>query len=71
MTACEQQACAVRKLHVREVAGLMLPYYKDKPQTLNRYPNGINGKTFYQKDVKGKVPAWAPMFKGPATGPRF
>jgi bifunctional non-homologous end joining protein LigD len=40
------------------MAPIMLPYYKDKPQTLNRFPNGIHGKTFYQKDVKGKAPAW-------------
>jgi bifunctional non-homologous end joining protein LigD len=40
----------------------MLPYVKDKPQTLNRYPNGIEGKTFYQKDVKGKAPAWVKTF---------
>jgi bifunctional non-homologous end joining protein LigD len=41
-----------------QVAPLMLPYYKDKPQTLNRFPNGIYGKSFYQKDVTGKVPGW-------------
>jgi bifunctional non-homologous end joining protein LigD len=36
----------------------MLPYMKDRPQTLNRFPNGIYGKSFYQKDVTGKVPSW-------------
>ncbi len=41
-----------------QMAPVMLPYYKDKPQTLNRFPNGIHGKTFYQKDVKGKAPDW-------------
>jgi len=45
-----------------QVAGIMLPYYKDKPQTLNRYPNGILGKAFYQKDVKGKVPDWVETY---------
>jgi bifunctional non-homologous end joining protein LigD len=44
------------------VAPYMLPYVKDKPQTLNRYPNGIEGKTFYQKDVKGKAPEWVETF---------
>jgi bifunctional non-homologous end joining protein LigD len=44
------------------VAPYMLPYVKDKPQTLNRYPNGIEGKTFYQKDVKGKAPDWVKTF---------
>jgi bifunctional non-homologous end joining protein LigD len=45
-----------------QVAPYMLPYVKDKPQTLNRYPNGIEGKTFYQKDVKGKAPEWVKPF---------
>jgi bifunctional non-homologous end joining protein LigD len=40
----------------------MVPYYKDRPQTLNRYPHGITGETFYQKDVKGKVPEWIKTF---------
>ncbi|HEX8041367.1 MAG TPA: DNA ligase D [Chryseosolibacter sp.] len=41
-----------------QVAPTMLPYMKDRPQTLNRFPNGIQGHSFYQKDVTGKVPAW-------------
>ncbi len=45
-----------------QAAPYMVPYYKDKPQTLNRYPHGINGETFYQKDVKGKVPGWIKTF---------
>jgi bifunctional non-homologous end joining protein LigD len=40
----------------------MLPYYKDRPQTLNRFPNGINAPSFYQKDVTGKVPDWIEKF---------
>ena len=40
----------------------MLPYMKDRPQTLNRYPHGINGESFYQKDVTGKVPDWIETF---------
>jgi bifunctional non-homologous end joining protein LigD len=36
----------------------MLPYMKDRPQSLNRHPNGINGKSFFQKDVTGKVAEW-------------
>ena len=41
-----------------QAAPYMLPYYKDRPQTLNRFPNGIYGQSFYQKDVTGKVPDW-------------
>jgi bifunctional non-homologous end joining protein LigD len=45
-----------------QVAPYMLPYYKDRPQTLNRFPHGIEGESFYQKDVKGKVPDWIATF---------
>ena len=45
-----------------QVAPYILPHLKDRPQTLNRYPNGINGESFYQKDVKGKVPEWITTF---------
>jgi bifunctional non-homologous end joining protein LigD len=41
-----------------QVAPYILPYLKDRPQSLNRFPNGIYGKSFYQKDVTGKVPEW-------------
>lgn len=44
------------------VAPFMIPYMKDRPQTLIRYPNGVNGKSFYQKDVTGKVPDWVKKF---------
>lgn len=40
-------------------APFILPYVKDRPMTLKRYPNGIHGMHFYQKDVTGKVPEWA------------
>ena len=45
-----------------QVTPYMLPYMKDRPQTLIRYPNGINGESFYQKDVTGKVPEWIKLF---------
>ena len=40
----------------------ILPYLNNRPQTLNRFPNGIDKLSFYQKDVKGKVPAWVKTF---------
>mgnify|MGYP000327153111 CR=1 FL=1 len=45
-----------------QVAPYILPYLKDRPQTLNRFPHGINGESFYQKNVKGKVPDWIETF---------
>lgn len=40
------------------IAEFILPYLKDRPMSLNRFPNGISGKSFYQKDIKGKAPEW-------------
>ncbi|WP_125721140.1 DNA ligase D [Flavobacterium ustbae] len=45
-----------------KAAEFILPYLKDRPLSLNRFPGGINGKSFYQKDVKGKAPEWAQTF---------
>ncbi len=41
-----------------QVAPYMLPFMKDRPQSLNRHPNGINGASFYQKNIAGKFPGW-------------
>jgi bifunctional non-homologous end joining protein LigD len=46
-----------------QVAPIILPYLKDRPQSLNRFPNGIDGKSFYQKDVTGKVPDWVQTYQ--------
>ena len=45
-----------------QIAEYILPHLEDRPQTLYRFPNGIYGKSFYQKDVKGKAPDWARTF---------
>jgi bifunctional non-homologous end joining protein LigD len=41
-----------------QAAPYMLPYLKDRPQSLNRHPNGIGGESFYQKNIAGKFPSW-------------
>lgn len=45
-----------------QVAEYILPYLKERPQSLNRYPNGITGESFYQKDMTGKAPGWIELF---------
>jgi bifunctional non-homologous end joining protein LigD len=42
-------------------APYLLPYLEGRPQSLNRYPNGIEGKSFYQKDITNSAPAWIEM----------
>jgi bifunctional non-homologous end joining protein LigD len=36
----------------------MLPHLKDRPVVLTRYPDGIEGKSFFQKDAPGFAPPW-------------
>lgn len=48
--------------YYHRVAPFILPYLKNRPQSLNRYPNGITGGSFYQKDVKDKAPDWTEKF---------
>jgi bifunctional non-homologous end joining protein LigD len=45
-----------------QAAPYILPYLSGRPQSLNRFPNGIEGESFYQKDVKGKAPEWLQTF---------
>ncbi len=45
-----------------QVAPYILAYLEDRPQSLNRFPNGIKGPGFYQKDVTGKVPDWVDQY---------
>jgi bifunctional non-homologous end joining protein LigD len=44
--------------YYERVAPLMLPYLKDRPLVLTRFPDGITGKSFYQKDAPAFAPAW-------------
>lgn len=38
------------------MAETILPYLKDRPQNLHRHPNGIKGKSFFQKNISNKLP---------------
>ncbi len=40
------------------VAPLILPYLKDRPLSLKRYPNGIEKPFFFQKEVAESFPKW-------------
>lgn len=44
--------------YYRAIAPWMLPYLKDRPAVMTRFPNGITGKSFYQKDLPSWVPPW-------------
>jgi len=40
------------------IAPIILPYLKDRPQSLKRNPNGIIDKGFYHKDAGDTAPSW-------------
>jgi bifunctional non-homologous end joining protein LigD len=44
--------------YYRAISKWMLPYLKDRPVMLTRWPDGIEGKMFYQKDAPAFAPPW-------------
>ncbi len=55
--------------YYRSIADIILPYLKDRPESLNRHPNGITGQNFFQKDVgKSPPPEWVETVSIPLEG---
>jgi bifunctional non-homologous end joining protein LigD len=44
--------------YYQSVASYILPYLKNRPLSLNRFPNGIEDQGFYQKDAGDNMPDW-------------
>jgi bifunctional non-homologous end joining protein LigD len=44
----------------RDVAHVAVPHLRDRPFTLKRYPDGWQGKFFFQKDKPPGMPDWIP-----------
>jgi len=44
--------------YYKKISSYILPYLKDRPESLHRFPNGISKKSFYQKDIDGQFPEW-------------
>ncbi len=40
------------------VSDLLLPHLRDRPLSLKRYPNGIDGEFFFQKEAAESFPKW-------------
>lgn len=43
-----------------QVAPYLLPYLYQRPLTVVRYPDGITGHSFYQKNLPSHAPPWIP-----------
>jgi len=46
--------------YYRRVAPILVPHLEDRPFTLKRYPDGWQGKFFFQKDAPKGMPDWIP-----------
>ena len=44
--------------YYEQVADVLLPYLYERPCHMLRYPDGIHGKAFYQKDAPSHLPDW-------------
>ena len=45
------------------VAPVLLPHLKDRPLTMKRYPNGVEGEFFYEKNCPSHRPKWVKTAK--------
>jgi len=44
--------------YYRAISPWLLPYLKDRPLVMTRHPDGITGKSFFQKDAPSFSPGW-------------
>ena len=45
--------------YYRDMAPVMLPYFAGRPITLRMFPEGIDGASFYQRNLPERAPRWA------------
>lgn len=48
------------------VADYLLPHLKDRPVTLKRFPDGVRGEFFYEKNAPSYTPDWIERFPVPS-----
>src|SRR6185437_12287827 len=51
--------------YYQKVARFLLPHFRDRPVTLKRYPDGLEGEAFYEKDAPSYTPKWIKKFPVP------
>jgi bifunctional non-homologous end joining protein LigD len=45
--------------YYQRIADTMLPHLRERPLTMHRFPDGIDGEGFYQKELPDYFPGWA------------
>ena len=53
--------------YYRDVAPVLVPHLRNRPFTMKRYPDGWQGKHFFQKDAPSHMPDWIPTFEYRST----
>ena len=56
--------------YYREVAPFILPHLAHRPLTLQRYPDGIHGESFFEKNAPRGLPDWIETVGVPSDGAR-
>ncbi len=51
-----------------KIADTMVPYVKNRPLMMHRFPEGLKGESFYQKDASAYFPAWIKRAQIPKEG---
>ena len=54
--------------YYRQVADVMLPHLQDRPLSLQRFPNGIDEKGFFQQEASEHFPDWVRRAAVPRKG---
>ena len=54
--------------YYRTVADAMVPYLRDRPLVMDRYPDGITGQGIVQKNVSSYFPDWVTRAEVPKQG---
>ncbi len=50
-----------------DIAEVILPHLRDRPLTLKRFPEGVAGEYFYEKNAPSHTPAWVKRFAVPRS----
>ena len=50
-----------------QIAEAIIPHLRDRPLTLKRYPDGITGEHFYEKNAPNHTPPWVKRFAVPRS----
>jgi bifunctional non-homologous end joining protein LigD len=53
-----------------QIAPMMLPHLAGRPVTFIRFPDGVGGQQFFEKNVPNSAPAWLPTVEVASSGSR-